>query len=226
LYSDNKIILANYPSRTLIATLDITSGHGDTMDFSNEFYDSNDEFPLAYITADTNPATVYVVRITRSATTLIRTLYFDDITKTGYYSGHCIDPNTNILYMVGYLQNSYTEATDNKMIVSSWDLNNLTDNEDDTYTPEYIESFNVPFMKTVQGQKFFDNKLWLLSSPSGTFNTVIYIVDPFKKKIVTTMSNFPTDLKNTECEDISFVLEGNKYHMVISCYYYYRLDFN
>lgn len=226
LYANDYVILANFSDGSIIATLPITSSHGDTIDFSNEYYDPDDEFPLAYITADTTPAVVYVVRITRSATTLIRTIYFADTAKTGYYAGHCLDADTNILYTVGYAANSYSDATGNKMIVSVWDCNNLTDNGDDTYTPAFIRSFYLPFLTTIQGQRFFNNRLWLLSSATSNVSTIIYGVAPELEKIVTTLSSFPSQIKNVECEGIEFVLDNDRYDLIISNYSYYKITFN
>lgn len=232
LYSDNKVTLINYNDGTVIDTLDITSDHGDTIDFSSEFFDANDEFPLAYITSDTTPMKVYVTRITRSSTALIRTYYFGDTSKTGYYAGHCLDSYNNILYTVGYTENSYArdENGTNRMIVAKWDLSNCTTNQDGTLTPTMLNSFTLPFVRTVQGQRYFDNKLFLLSSHNGAYdlpaNTTVYVVDPFKQIVTTIFDEFPVNIKNVECEAIEFVLEDNAYDMIISGANYYKLKFS
>ena len=221
LYSNDKVNLIDYNDGAVIATLDIKSDHGDTIDFSNEFYDPSDEFPLAYITSDTTPAKVYVVRLSRSETQLIRTYYFGDVSKTGYYAGHCLDANNNVIYTVGYTQSSYYLAdNDNKMIVSKWDLSNYVTNEDDTITPTFVKSFILPFMRTVQGQRYFRNKLFLLSSHNGLeslpVDTKIYVVDPFREIVTTVFSDFPSGIKNVECEAIEFVKENDMYNMILS----------
>ena len=231
LYSDNKVTLINYNDGTVIATLDITSDHGDTIDFSSEFFDANDEFPLAYITSDKTPMKVYVVRITRSSTALIRTYYFGDTSKTGYYAGHCLDTYNDILYTVGYTENSYArdENGTNRMIIAKWDLSNCTTNQDGTLTPTLLNSFTLPFIRTVQGQRYFDNKLFLLSSHNGAYdlpaNTTVYAVDPFKQIVTTIFDEFPANIKNVECEAIEFVLENSLYNMVISGASYYKAVF-
>ena len=231
LYANDKVILADLETGSIITTLDIKSDHGDTIDFSNEFYSASDEFPLAYITSDTTPCKVYVVRITRTGTTLIRTLYFGDIEKTGYYAGHCLDVDSNALYLVGYKANSYYEAENNEMIISRWNLMSLTTNGDETQTPEFVSSFNIPFIRCVQGQRYFSNKIWLLSSHNGLggypVNTCIYAVDFERKKIVTSMSDFPSSIKNTECEALEFVLvDDERYDVILSNTAYYQLTFN
>lgn len=233
LYNANKINLINYLDGTVLTTLDITSGHGDCIDISNEFYDENDEFPLAYITAETTPAKVYVNRITRTETALIRTYRFDDIAKTGYFPGHCANFDKNILYLVGYSENSYylDEQGTNRMIVSKWDLSNCITNQDGTLTPAFISSFTTPFIKTAQGQKFFRNRLYILSSHWGAdqeHDTKIVVIDPYKERIVTIMNSFPTGIKQCECEGLDFVLneENTQYDMVVSGNAYYKLTFN
>lgn len=231
-YSDDVVILSDFTDGTQIVKLAITSGHGDTVDFSKEFYNVSDEFPLIYSTADTTPCVVYVNRITRNSATLIRTYKFPDVAQTGYYAGHCLDADANVLYLVGYKENSYYQnpSGTNNMIVSSWNLDNCTTNSDETLKPTFIGSFEIPFIITVQGQRFFDNKLFLLSSNASggiATNTIIYVVDPTRKKVVTKLESFPTQLKTYECQGIEFVENSECYDIVMSGYgKYYRLTFN
>lgn len=229
LYSNNKIELIDFETGTSIAILDITSDHGDTIDFSNEYYADGDEFPLAYITADTTPAKVYVNRITRTGCTLVKTYTFP-ADKTGYYAGHTLDPVNKILYQVGYTENNFNTDPNgtNNMIVSKWDLKNVTDNGNDIYTPAFVSSFTIPFIYTVQGQAFFDGKIVCVSSYSGTPPTHIYFIDPANERISTIMSDLPSGLANSEAEGVAFVLERNKYYMVIKTNNtnFYRVDFS
>ena len=222
LYNDNKAVLSDLRDHSVIAQLDITSLHGDTIDFSDEFIHEEDEFPLAYITADTNPAKVFAVRIDRSSTELIRTYSFDEIEETGYYAGHCLDAENHILYMVGYLQENYYDPTGNSMIVSVWDLDHCTENEDGSFRPELTGSFRIPFIITVQGQRYYEGKLYLLSSHTGSheigIDTRIYVVDPKTEKVERIYDQFPENIKRTECEGIEFVNDGNAMRMIISTY--------
>ena len=229
LYSNDVVELIDYETGEIIADLTIKSDHGDCIDFSDEYYQQGDEFPLAYITADTNPAKVYVNRITRTGTTLIKTLTFP-LDKTGYYAGHALDATNKIIYQVGYTENSYylDENGTNFMIVSVWDLKSLTDNGDDTFTPEFIKSFKLPFLITTQGQAFFDNKIVTVSSHFSNTITRIVFIDCASEKIVSVIEDLPTTIKNVECEGVSFVKESNKYVMVIkpNNTNYYKVNFN
>lgn len=231
-FNPNKLKLYSYPSGEVISNIDATIGHGDCIEFSNEFFANTDLYPLLYSTSDTNPAVVYINRVTNNSSTLVRTLNFP-LNKTGYYAGHCTDFEKGIMYQVGYKNNSYREDDGtNKMIVSAWNINNLSQVSAGVYTPEFIKSFELPFMITVQGQKFFDNKLFLISSDYGdNTNTIIYAVDPYIEKIVTEFTEFPTLIKKEETEDIAFYLDNNKYDAVISSrdgnnLYFFKCTFN
>jgi hypothetical protein len=228
MFSDNKVELIDIATKTSIGILDITSGHGDTIDFSDEYYDASDEFPLAYITADTTPAKVYVNRITRTGCTLIKTYTFP-LEKTGYYAGHCLDVLNNYIYQVGYAEETYNTNPDgnNHMIVSVWDLGNCTDEGNNVYTPAFIRSFTVPFMVTTQGQTFFDNKLVLMSSDYSNPDTNIYFIDLGSQSISSVISDLPSNLKNVECEGIAIVETDTGYDMIIkpNSRGYYRARF-
>jgi len=221
-YHTNLIQLYNFTDGTKIAEFPITCGHGDCIDFSNEYYDSNDEFPLAYITADTNPATVYINRITRSAATLIKTLTFP-LDKTGYYAGHCLDNINNVIYQLGYKNEDYqTTDNDNHMIVSKWDLSKLTDNGDGTYTPAFINSFTLPFIDTSQGQAFLNGKMYVMSSnpyvPSGGRKTKIYVIDVGGQRISNILNDWWLRISDNEGEGVFFVPNVNnnfKYDMIL-----------
>ena len=211
LYSNDVVVLIDATTGQKIAELEIKSDHGDTIDFSNEYYNPSDEFPLAYISSDTTPAKVYVVRITREQTELVRTYLFDDATKVGYYTGHTLDSKNNILYQVGYTNNSYLEDDGtNKMIVSKWDLSETVDNGNGTLTPKYVSAITVPFIKTAQGQAWFDNMIWIVSSTFNGHDTQIYIVSPISG-IVAIISDLPDTIKNPEVEGITFIPNGNIY---------------
>lgn len=74
----------------------------------------------------------------------------------------------------------------------------------------------------MQGQKFFDNKIFAVSSyNSSVQKSKIVAIDPVKKKIVSEFDNLPSQLANSEVEDLAFVLEDNKYYIVAGTRTYY-----
>lgn len=198
-WKNDLIQLYNFSDGTKIAEYSITSEHGDCMDFSNEYYESGDEFPLAYFTSDTSPLKVYVNRLTRSSGTLIRTLLFP-IENAGYYAGHAIDAENNRIVTLGYSENDFETDADgaNVMICSVWDLNELTQNEDTTYTPKLLKTFNLPFIICTQDQCYYNNKFFVISSNWRNTNTIIYVIDIGEESVVSKFDNVPYQTWETE----------------------------
>ena len=158
---------------------------------------------------------LYILFYLAQQVNLIRTYKFSQ-EKTGYYAGHCTDFVKNVIYTIGYRENSYTtDNGNNGMIVCSWNLKNTITNDDGTLTPALIKEFNLPFMITVQGQKVLNGNLFLVSSHWADTNTIIYVIDPAKERIISAFTEFPVDIKNHETEDISFVESETGYDMII-----------
>lgn len=204
--ADNLMYLFNYSDGTTIKSGIVTkSEHGDSASFSNDFYDASDEFPLIYVTSDKTPAEIYVNRITRSDSTLIRTLVFP-VDKAGYYAAAVLDNDINILYLLGYSEQSYTSDNGgtNKTVVSKWNLQNLTDNGDGTYTPEFIYAYNRPFIYVMQGLTYHDGMIWIASGYGSPSPSHVYAMNPITGVILHDIT-----LPNTvEIEGVSFVGDG------------------
>lgn len=179
-----------------------TSDHGDSASFSNEKYDESDDYPLLYVTADTTPCKVYINRVTQTSSTLVNTLFFPT-EKAGYYAAAALDNENDKIYIIGYTEQNYQtdNGGSNKTLISKWDLSNLTDNGDDTYTPEFIESFERPFIYVMQGQQFHDNMLWISSGYIGSSESYIYAISPIDGALI-----FTIDLETTtEVEGLAFI---------------------
>lgn len=216
---NNRMTTINAGTSAFIAeNVVVTSDHGDSASFSDEFYAESDVYPLIYVTADTNPAKVYVNRVTETSSELIRTLSFP-LTQTGYYAAACCDFDNDIIYMVGYKEQNY--QTDgggtNSTVISIWDMSNPTDNGDRTYTPLFISSYERPFIYVMQGQQFHDNMLWI-SSGGTNVRGYVYALDPTNGDLLFTIDTNTT----TEIEGISFIsdtemvfaLQGGTYKKV------------
>lgn len=227
LYSNDVLIIIDYMTNAK-TQLSITSGHGNTCSFSDEFYDASDDFPLLYVSAglaDTSIATVYVNRVSTSATELVRTLVFP-VNKTGYHANLVLDNFNHVLYQVGYRQNSFNVATDNALIISKWNLDDLTDNGDNTYTPAYVSSFELPYYTTMQGMTFHDRKIIAISSGWTDIHTKLIFIDVDKQTITSVMDSFPAEIQGVETEGIALVPEDNKYFILIKTanVFFYRVD--
>lgn len=215
LMASNKLYLFDLEEHTTIATdLAITSAHGDSASFSSEKFYSTDEFPLLYVTSDSNPANVYINRITRTGATLIKTLSFP-LDKAGYYAAHAYDESNHILYMVGYSEQNFTsdDGGNNKTIVSKWNMAQLTANENGSFTPAFISSYERDFIYVMQGLQFFDGYIWIASGYNNGGNQYIYAMNPSTGVIEHTI--LLDD--HIEVEGLAWVYDDteNKYWMLI-----------
>lgn len=216
----NRMATINVSNQAIINNnITTNSDHGDSASFSDEFYDDADDYPLIYVTSDTNPAKVYINRVTTTTSQLVKTLSFP-IDKTGYYAAACVDFENDILYMVGYSEQNYQTDDDgnNKTVISKWDLSNLTENQDGSYTPEYLSSIERAFIYVMQGQHFHDGMLWIASGATN-YNGKVYAISPTDGTLLHTV-----DVNSTvELEGISFVsdnemvigLQGGVYKKVV-----------
>ena len=223
-YNPNIIITYNLENYQMISKFDSKTEHGDCIEFGKSINTSSDKYPFLYATSDTTPLKVYVNRVTETESKLVRTYHFPK-EDTGYYAGHCSDFDNGFMYTIGYARKNYQSSIDNYMIVSKWSLKNCTEISKNVYRPQKIMSFKLPFIITVQGQKFHDGYIWAISSDWKNPETKIIVIDPEKKRIVHEITNFPDEIKNKEAEGISF-LADNK--IILSTYpnTYYTIVFN
>lgn len=207
---------------SILDSSNLNIGHGDCIQISNTKYNENDLFPIIYITKDSTPAVVQTIRISDLSTVeKLKTYTFGNASETGYYAGHVCDFENNILYQIGYKKNSYTSPTDNSMIVTVYDMTQETLISENNYSLQLIDSWTLPFIYTCQGQKFFDNKIIIVSSYSIAYQeNRIYIIDPVRKSIVKYYNKFDSPgITNYEMEDIDFVLDSTtkKYKLIAGC---------
>lgn len=194
--------IINLPYGSQYGSISVTGDHADSTSFSSEFYEEGDQFPLLYVTSDSSPAKVYVNRVTTTAATLIKTLSFP-LANTGYYAAHAYDDENQIMYMVGYSQQNYVSdgGGTNKTVVSKWDMSSLTQNQDGTYTPTFISSYERPFIYVMQGQQFHDGMIWIASGYSAGSN--VYAMNPADGTF-----EYTFDLETTaEVEGIDFMTD-------------------
>ena len=197
----NKMATIEVATGTLTNNITAVSDHGDSATFSKDKYSESDAFPMIYVTADTNPALVYLDRVTKTSCSLVKTFAFP-LDKTGYYAAACIDEENGVIYMLGYSENDAFSADsgNNKTVVSLWDLDDLTDNGDSTYTPAFISSYERPFIYVMQGQQFHDGMLWI-SSGYASQHGYIYALDPEDGTLLYTVDTDTT----TELEGIAWL---------------------
>lgn len=214
LMANNKLYTFNLGTHeALRAAVEITSAHGASASFSNEKYQASDPCPLFYVSSDVNPSTVFVNRITDNGTMLIKTLLFPT-DKAGYYAGHAYDIANNIMYMVGYSQQSYQSADsgNNKVIVSKWDMSEMTESGG-YYTPTFISRYFRDFIYVMQGKKYFDDYIWVSSGYNDGGGQYVYAMNPATGAIEHTI----TMDDHVEMEDVAWVYDSaqHKYWMLV-----------
>lgn len=198
----NKMTTANTSTASIIASqIACASDHGDSASFSDEFYASGDSFPLLYVTSDTNPAKVYVNRVTTTSSQLVKTLSFP-LDKAGYYAALCLDVENSIAYMVGYSKQNYQtdDSGTNKTVISKWDLSSLAENQDGSFTPAFLSRIERPFIYVMQGQQFHDGMLWIASGGSN-YNGYVYALDPSNGELLYSVNSGTT----VEIEGIAWI---------------------
>lgn len=210
----SKVAIVNMSDSSVVATMDGNVGHGNTIDFFNEFEDSSDIFPLALV-ADGISNEAYKVRIQTTGVTVKEIIKFP-VEHCGYFVSTMLDKLNSIIYTIGYYENSYnTNSGSNKMVIAKWDYSNLASNEDGSVTPEFIESFYVPYFTTLQGPTFYNGKLFVVSSPAlAVSDTNIYVIDPVSKRICSLITDFVENIKTSETEGLYFYDNGES----IECY--------
>ena len=211
---NDKVSCINMPGLTIAtANMSVTTGHGNGAGFSNQFYDSDDSFPLLYTCAShwaggSNPV-VYALRVTTSSATLVKTIKcanFLGYYSTGTVSGH-------LLYILGFTQNSTEAGSGNRLHCGIFDLDVLTDNGDDTYSPELVKDFYLDYMSVLQGCSVFDGRFWVERYNETSHKTDVLGIDPVTEKIVTNVSG----IGSKESEGIDWYFDSDKgiYQMVV-----------
>ena len=222
---DDLIRVYSMADQSLVASLEADTQHGSGMQFSNEYYADGDTFPLLYVGGWTSNL-INVVRITLSGSTwsatIVRTLKIP--TTYGSYASPSIDGANNILYTYAH-SNSSIPNSDN-MIIASWDLNTLTDNGDDTYTPKLLGQCESPSVGVYQGHKYYGGRIYITSSNTGSpWVLKIFAIDCGSGEIVTTIDL--SDILNAETEGLCYKINGNNIEWYVSEWHeIYKLTFN
>ena len=175
------------------AYITVYSGHGNNVAF---------DYPKVYFAPAYTPSRVYENVFSDGYTAaLTKTILLPDNTSA---CEACLDEhNKTILLSIGHLTNT--------CLISKWDLSNLTDNGDDTYTPNLLYSVESPKPTNdthLQGSRMHDGILWYTCGYSGgSTEAYIYGVDPITGEVL-----YAIDCETTsEPEGIAFVEESGVY---------------
>ena len=173
-------------------TITIYSGHGNNLCF---------DFPKLYAdSAYTQHIYVNEMASNFLSATLVKTLLLtDDCTD----NDACIDEtDKSILWSLGHISLSAANH-----IVSKWNLDNLTDNGDGTFSPELLQSVFTPVSSGAshyyQGCKFHDGMLWYASGYYGSSPAYVHAVNPNTGEVLYTIDCETTE----EPEGIAWVAD-------------------
>ena len=221
LFSDNYISIINLSTGSIIASFAINSGHGNSCQFSDEFYSQNDSYPLLYCWGY-NDNYVYVNRITNSDATLIRKYKLE---TNGYRFSGGLDVKNRKLITIHYAINSSTTPTDNYNVVTVWDLDNVTSDSNNNLIPTIIKQTNIELVPVIQGCKWFKNALYVVSGYYGAGHIVKLTAFDDNGNIISEITDFPSAIAQSEGESISFYKTENRYKCYFATYILYELVF-
>lgn len=174
------------------AYVTVYSGHGNNLSFSNDG-------SKLIATPAYQPSRVFINSVGQNyVMSLSQTLVLDDGSTN---CDACYDPIDNtIMWSLGHTAGSSDLSAPYK--VSKWDLTDLTDNGDGTYTPALLQTVTVAQPSSsfyFQGCRVHDGILWFPNG-NGTGRSYIYGVNPNTGEYLYTI-----DLEtNTEPEGLTW----------------------
>ncbi len=206
----NTVQLYDFATGALKSEFTLDVRHGNLIDFDTVSGTHGGLYDDAYVSCTTNPAMVNVYRFSDGGAERVRSYVFP-LEKTGYNAGHVLDPSARRIYMLGYTKDSFYNPAGNEMILSVWDLDQTVRLAEGFYRPQFVRSFRLPFILTLQGQCLHDGELYVMSSHWVQPQTIVYVIDPSSGKVKRRISYLPTELKHIEMESIFF--HGGKMYM-------------
>lgn len=195
-------------------------GHGNSCQFSTEYYADDDEFPLFYVRNEG----VWVYRITDTTSTLIKKYSFSpDIIGT-YVAGFGIDDANRRFYTASYTEGTYQSKT-GLMRICSWDMDNEVDNHDGTFSFALIDSNDFSWFDrfdAVQGCCFYNGYFFISCGLNGTIQYVV-AVNP-STLVIDHLITYSGTQETEGCAWIDFdtLIVGQK----VNTYTYKRLVFS
>lgn len=156
---------------TKLREVSMNMGHGNSCQFSGEFYDSEDEFPLFYIRNDG----IWVYRIQNTSSTLIRKYNFSSSIIGTYVAGFGIDSENRRLYTASYTEGTYESKT-GQMRICEWDMDDETEVSAGVYELALLRSNDFAWFyryDAVQGCCCHDGYFFIGSGISGKEDIVL-----------------------------------------------------
>lgn len=146
-------------THTLLYKVTMAFEHGNSAQFSKEYYDANDTFPLFYVRA----SGIYVYRINGTSSELIRKYSFPTALIGTYAAGFGVDSVNRRIYTVSYTEGDYQTKT-GLCRFCAWDMDDYTINESGYYVMNrlyYHDSTWFDIHNAIQGSCYHDGHLFV-----------------------------------------------------------------
>lgn len=196
-------------------------GHGNSCQFSDEFYIENDEFPIFY---ERNSG-VWAYRIYETSSILVRKYNFPTEQVYTYVAGFGIDSKNRKFYTASYTEGDYISKT-GLLCICEFDMDDLTyDAESGTYTMALLRRNSITWFdkyQAVQGSCYHDGYFFIATGYTGGTSQNVVLVDV---STLTIAYSIPIDT-NQEIEgcawvDDDYLVVGQK----VNTYSYKKIEF-
>ena len=147
----------------------IYSGHGNSLDIV---------YPKAYAGTAYSPATAYENTLSADLQTFTLSKTFNLAEDVTYGHDVCIDENEETI--MWSLAHTGAIGSHNPFLLSKWDITDLTNNGDGTYSPRLISSVSTPNPSNseyFQGITMHDGMIWYASGYPND-QAYVYAVNP------------------------------------------------
>ncbi|MBO4795761.1 MAG: hypothetical protein J5553_00090 [Verrucomicrobia bacterium] len=187
--------------------------HCNNANFSRQYYDGSDPFPLLYISMENIlKHNVMVYRLTGKEGEFrmepVQTITWPKPEDCGcYYPNVILDNENGKIIQMGYTQNNFHVAEGNKLIIRVYPLP-LREKGDVTFTPADAEkSFELPCVTATQGAFCRNNRIYQIYGINLQEGLSLRVIDLDREKFVTCV-NLPDIGIKGEQEGIGFYKEG------------------
>lgn len=218
---DDSLHIVDIETQTSLKHVTMDMGHGNSCQFSNEFYDVSDEFPLFYI----RNSGIWVYRIVGTDSTLIRKYKFPTSDVYTYVAGFGVDSPNRRIYTVSYTEGDYITKT-GQLCICKYDMDNIIDNGDGTCTMTLLRRNTFPWFdryNAVQGCCYKNGYLFVATGYTGNSNQDIVMIDKRTLSIVNTISlGQGNEIEGCGWVDNDYMIVGQKINYLT----YKKIEFN
>lgn len=196
--ADSTCVIMDYVTKDFIGTASVpNASHANSAQFTNIYYDSDDEFPLVLIskcgnsntesgqTSGSDDAALFY-RITRNNTTYAFTLIQTTILDVSSYgSSWCIDEYNNTMYCVRFKNGNWRLTTNNPLCIMVFNAPSVSDilgGTTVTFTENDAVSTYEGSFEIFQGC-FANNGLLYLGLQDSVDGSSVWVYDVFGKEI-------------------------------------------